>query len=98
MINVNMKNRYSNNYIGSAYTNDPDYEKYLAEAKAIFKQLQSGSKKKLRLEKRGREPFVKQVVRNPWFGYTRTLSYDWGGNVVGGLKNAKRIDFYVYNR
>ena len=98
MINVNMKNRYSNNYIGSAYTNDSDYEKCLDEAKAIFKQMQASSKRKLRLEKRGREPFEKQEVRNHWHGYTRTLSYDFGGNVVGGLKNAKRIDFYVYNR
>ena len=98
MINVNMKNRYSDNYIGSAYTKDSNYDEYLAEAKAIFKAAQAASSKKLRLVKRGREPFVKQEVRNPWFGYVRTLSYDWGGNVVGGIKNASRIDFYILER
>lgn len=85
MFNVNIKNRFSNNYIGSAYTNDPNYDQYLAEAKATLKAAQAASNKKLRLVKRGREPFKKQG----------TLSYDWGGNVVGGLKNASRIDFYI---
>ena len=98
MLKVNMKNRYSNSYIGSAYTKDAKYGEYLAEAKAIFKEAQAKSDKKLRLVKRGREPFVKQEVRNPWFGYVRTLSYDWGGNVVGGIKNASRIDFYILDR
>ena len=53
MINVNIKNRYSNNYIGSAYTNDPYFDQYLAEAKATFKAVQAASSKKLRLVKRG---------------------------------------------
>ena len=98
MIKVNEKNRYSNRYIGSTYVNSKSFASDVIEAKRIFEAAQAKSDKKLRLEKRGREPFIKEVVRNPWFGYTRLLSYDWGGNVVGGLSNASRIDFYIYDR
>jgi hypothetical protein len=44
---------------------------------------------------RGRKPKVKQTVRNYWTGQTRFAGYDFGGNVVGGLKNATQFDVYV---
>lgn len=50
----------------------------------------SGQKKKVVL--RGRRPLQKRL--NPVTG--RSVSYDFSGNIVGGLKNASEVDIYVY--
>ena len=31
-------------------------------------------------------------------GSVRPVSYDWGGNIVGGIKNATKLDVYIYRR
>lgn len=54
--------------------------------------------KKLRLVLRGRRPIEKQEVHNIYTGKTSTLSYDWCGNVVGGLANASQYDVYIYTK
>lgn len=98
MIKVNTEKRYSNSYIGSAYVDDSTFNKSLAEAKSIYKAMQAKSKKALRLVKRGREPKVKGECSHWIHGTATNRAYDWGGNIVGGINNASRIDFYVYNR
>ena len=30
-------------------------------------------------------------------GRKPTTGYDWGGNVIGGIRNATRLDVYIYN-
>ncbi len=57
--------------------------------------------KKKRVVLRGRKPEVKmEIKRNFWTGETRkgSVSYDWAGNIVGGIKNATKIDVYIYDR
>lgn len=53
---------------------------------------------KKRVVLRGRKPMVKAPVRNFWTGQIGFRGYDWAGNIVGGLKNATRLDVYIYNR
>ena len=47
---------------------------------------------------RGRKPIRKVWVRNFWTGKSGFRSYDWAGNIVGGIKNATMIDVYIYDR
>ena len=57
------------------------------------------SKKKFRVCVRGRKPFIKEYTNNIWSGRSKSLvSYDIGGNIVGGLKNASVYDVYIYER
>lgn len=56
---------------------------------------------KARVVLRGRKPAVKMEIKpNFWTGETRKkpVSYDWAGNIVGGIKNATKIDVYIYDR
>lgn len=85
---VNAKNHWSAAYIGSVYRNN---ENWLDEVNKIRKAVKVANKKgaNLRVCLKGREP-----VHKGWNGH----GYHYGGNIVGGLKNAKRIDVYIYNR
>ena len=53
---------------------------------------------KKRVVIRGRKPAVKAQIVDRWTGKTRVLSYDWAGNIVGGIANATKIDVYIYDR
>lgn len=55
--------------------------------KAIYASNQY-SKFKKRVVVRGRKPAVK----------INGKSYDWGGNIVGGISNATKLDVYIYDR
>jgi len=85
---VNAKYRNSDAYIGSVY---PNNENWLDEVNEIRKAVKIANKKgaNLRVCLKGREP-----VHKGWNGH----GYHYGGNIVGGLKNAKRVDVYIYNR
>ena len=90
--------RTSTNYV---ITIDPlsavDMEK-LQVIKKTIKSINQSNKNKKRVVLRGRKPIVKTPVRNFWTGQIGFRGYDWGGNIVGGLKNATKIDVYVYDR
>lgn len=47
----------------------------------------TGTFRKMRVCARGRKPIIKSGP-----------SYDWGGNIVGGLSNAGEFDVYIYER
>lgn len=49
---------------------------------------------KKRVVIRGRKPATKMTV----CGKVNPVSYDWGGNIVGGIANATKYDVYVYDR
>lgn len=49
---------------------------------------------KKRVVIRGRNPATKMTV----CGKVNPVSYDWGGNIVGGIANATKYDVYVYDR
>jgi hypothetical protein len=57
-------------------------------------------KDKQRVVLRGRKPLVKMVAKGGYYypGSVRLVSYDWGGNIVGGIKNATKLDVYIYRR
>lgn len=54
---------------------------------------------KQRVEIRGRRPKVKMYASH-WLcpKSKNKVSYDFGGNIIGGLKNATEFDVYVYER
>lgn len=55
---------------------------------------------KKRVVIRGRKPAVKMqaaggYIHRPSKGL---VSYDWAGNIVGGIANATKLDVYIYDR
>jgi len=50
--------------------------------------MQDNDAIKKRVVARGRKPIWK--IDNK--------SYDWGGNIVGGIRNASVVDVYIYDR
>ena len=59
----------------------------LATIKATIKAVNAFSQNKKRVVLRGRKPISKIYY-----------SYDRGGNIVGGLRNASKLDVYIYDR
>lgn len=55
-------------------------------------------KYKKRVVVRGRNPKVKHSISNRWTGKISNVSYDFGGNIVGGIANATKLDVYIYDR
>jgi len=55
---------------------------------------------KKRVVLRGRKPLVKMPVPGGYYhkGSFLPVSYDWAGNIVGGIKNASKLDVYIYRR
>lgn len=51
---------------------------------------------------RGRDPYKKMKAPAHWLGiYPASkgdVKYDWAGNILGGLKNARKLDAYIYRR
>jgi len=87
MIKTKMDIRTSTSYKGTTTDrNDPDI--------VALKESLKGTNFRVCL--RGRKAKTKMNVRNYWTGKIHNLSYNFGGNVVGGLDNAKEFDVYVY--
>jgi hypothetical protein len=66
--------------------------------KVVSQSVKSNIKHRIVI--RGRKPVVKMMrkagfVTPPSKG---PVSYDWGGNIVGGIKNATILDAYLYRR
>lgn len=59
---------------------------------------QIGVKKRVVL--RGRKPLTKMMDKGGFFykASKGLVSYDRGGNIVGGLANASMLDVYIYDR
>ena len=55
---------------------------------------------KKRVVIRGRKPVVKMAVAGNYFNAPSKslVSYDFGGNIVGGISNATKFDVYIYDR
>ena len=83
--------RTSSNYVMTIDTNSVDDFFKLEAVKETVKIINStlkDSERSKRVVLRGRKPRSK----------INGKSYDWGGNIVGGIANATMIDVYVYNR
>ena len=103
---VNMNKRNSDSYVGSAYVSCAadmlQIEEIRSFVKMMNKQLKlakavdrRGNPLCYRVSLKGREAIQKEI--NPRTG--NPISYNtWNGDVVGGLKNAGRIDVYIHRR
>jgi len=93
-----------NSYVGTFVTSDKgDIDKLRAlresvslmnKTDAFWGTYPDYQKRKKRVVARGRKP----IVRMPIYGSKGPVSYERGGNVVGGLKNAGELDVYIYDR
>jgi len=70
--------------------------------KEIIPAVNAKTSKKVRLVLRGRKPINKLEINTLPHGSCmvrkRVVSYDYFGNIVGGLKNATQLDAYIYRR
>ena len=92
--------RTSKSYVMTVDVNSAaDMEKLniIKQAVAITNENRTNKK---RVVLRGRKPIEKMVVPGGYYhhGSFRPVSYDWAGNIVGGIKNASKIDVYIYRR
>jgi len=45
-----------------------------------------------------RDPIRKVTYWNKWTNRKNSRGYDFGGNVYGGIANARKADVYIYER
>ena len=79
--------RKSNSYVTTLDVFSATDMDVLAAVKATVKAINTNSKSKKRVVLRGRKPISKIYY-----------SYDRGGNIVGGISNAAKLDVYIYDR
>lgn len=79
--------RNSTNYVITLDVNSASDMEKLALIKSTIRAVNAYNSKQKRVVVRGRKPIN---VTNK--------SYDWGGNIVGGIKNASKLDVYIYDR
>jgi hypothetical protein len=98
--------RYSESYIGTFKTLDKNFDGDIESIRLRVKGMNAdekevGSDLRYRVVLRGRRPFKKMIINHPhseWMNSPNPVSYDYFGNIVGGLENASEVDVYVYER
>ena len=106
---INTAARTSKDYMGSVFTADAAGMLQLEDLRRMVRNLnrdlrEYGAKDtkgrliQFRVEVRGREPIKKGSCSHWLFGKADNRSYDWGGNCIGGIANASRLDVYLYRR
>lgn len=102
-----MKKRESNAYIGTFDYGCADDMLSLENIKVMVRNMnrmlrEDGRDYKFRVCLRGRKPVEKKVINvMPWgtgMRDMREVSYDYFGNIVGGIANASCVDAYIYRR
>ena len=100
-----MKNRVSENFVITLKTLDKNFDVDIQSLRHRVKRInlvekEAGSNTRYRLTLRGRRPFKKMISKPHWiFGASpNPVSYDYFGNIVGGLENASEVDAYIYKR
>jgi hypothetical protein len=93
-----MTKRTSTSYVFTADINSADDMLKIEDLRKLVKITNRGQNVKKRVVLRGRKPLVKKEVYNMWTGERATRSYDFGGNIVGGIANATKLDVYIYDR
>jgi hypothetical protein len=99
-----IKKRESDNYLGTfdvSSKKDMEQLSYLRNVvSSMNKMLKRETGKTFRVCVRGRAPKKKMAVKDGYFLSVsrKPVSYDYGGNIVGGLANATQLDAYIYNR
>ena len=98
--------RLSESYIATLKTLDKNFDEDLKIIKERVKKMnldekEVGSDLRYRVCLRGRRPFKKMIMNHPhyeWMNSPNPVSYDYFGNIVGGLENASEVDVYIYER
>lgn len=89
-----MTKRTSTSYVTTLDVNSASDMEMLEVIKKTIKVMNFRNPNKKRVVLRGRKPEQKTFrLRTGNF-----FSYDAGGNIVGGIKNATKMDVYVYDR
>ncbi len=101
---MGMFGRKSDSYIGTFDVGSVTDMQQLADLRSMVRNLNKMLKRKtgktFRVVVRGRKPAVKMSVGRGYFtpASRGLVSYDFGGNIVGGIANATRLDAYLYER
>lgn len=106
---INMKARSSKDYLGSVFTTDAGGMLQLEDLRRMVKNMNKdlrnfgatdtyGRPVQFRVEVRGREPIETGTTSHWIFGTKTNAKYTWGGNCIGGVANASRLDIYLYRR
>lgn len=97
--------RQSTAFIGRFDFSNPNDMKELELVKNMVSTFnkfnkERGDSYRWRVCLRGRKPFKKMKVPAGYFtkASAGAVSYDAGGNIVGGIRNASCADVYVYRR
>jgi hypothetical protein len=96
--------RQSDSYLGTFdVSSEKDMEQlaYLRDmVRSMNKMLKRETGKTFRICVRGRAPKAKMVAKDGYFfvASRKPVSYNFGGNIVGGLANATKLDAYIYTR
>lgn len=93
-----MTKRTSDCYITTLDVNSVNDMQMLELIRKTVKVSNNRNSKKHRVVVRGRKPIENKTIYNWRDGSTRTVGYDFAGNIVNGLQNATRLDVYVYER
>jgi hypothetical protein len=105
-----IKSRGNNSYHGTYVTSDKgDTDKIselvrtvtLMNKQNAWGYYNSGKPIKKRVIKRGRKAITKMKAVHPYYSWCNSkgpVSFDYFGNIVGGIKNAAEIDVYLYDR
>jgi len=100
-----MTTRTSESYHGTYHAFSASDMLALAEIRKVIRAINAANRVSenrsapLRVVVRGRKPVKKAIVQSMYCGGSgNPVSYDYSGNIVGGLKNATVFDVYFYTR
>lgn len=86
--------RTSTSYVTTLDVNSSFDMAVLQSIKKAVSVMNYRNPNKKRVVLRGRKPYVKRLRACTG----NMVSYDFGGNIVGGIKNATKLDVYIYDR
>ena len=101
---MGLNGRQSDSYIGTFDVQSAADMQQLSDLRQMVRNLNKTLKvktgKTFRIVVRGRKPVVKMLPtsRYPYNRPKGAVSYNFGGNIVGGLANATKLDAYLYER
>lgn len=90
--------RRSSNYVGSFRTSSDKDARKIKEIKKAVRRMNQYIDVKKRVVIRGRKALMQEVFENSVTGQTYHRNYNGSRNMTGGIKNAKVVDIYIYNR
>lgn len=101
---MGLNGRQSDSYIGTFDVQSAADMQQLSDLRQMVRNLNKTLKvktgKTFRIVVRGRKPAVKMFVGRGYYtpASRGPVGYTYGGNIVGGLANATRLDAYLYER